>query len=135
MGFEVKSMRCSAIEPAPNRFYAPSGLFNADELSRLGAEWLGEFIASPGSSFRYQVASAPLCRLYWGSGKPEPHSFESAYIQDAQGRWKRSHLNYLSYLLVNGEYLTVRWQLPTLGCAIAAQTKLEERMLPKTCLT
>ncbi len=131
MGFEVKSMsKCSAIEPAPNRFYAPAGLFSAQELSLLGAEWLGEFITSPGGNFRYYVASAPLCRLYWGSGKPEPHSFESAYIQDTQGRWKRSHLNYLSYLLVNGEYLTVRWQLST-RCAVAAQTEAEEAILRK----
>ncbi len=68
--------KCAAIEPAPTRFYAPSGLFSASELSRLGADWLGEFITSPGGSFRYQVASGPLCRIYWGNGKPEPHSFE-----------------------------------------------------------
>ncbi len=122
--------KCAAIEPAPTRFYAPAGLFSARELSQLGAEWLGEFITSPGGSFRYQVASGPLCRIYWGNGKPEPHSFESAYIQDTQGRWKRHHLNYLSYLLVSGEYITVRWQLPVSQVS-AAQTKVEERRLLK----
>jgi hypothetical protein len=122
--------KCAAIEPAPTRFYAPVGLFSARELSHIGAEWLGEFITSPGGSFRYQVASGPLCRIYWGNGKPEPHSFESAYVQDKNGRWKRSHLNYVSYLLVSGEYLTVRWQLPT-RCGVAVQTKAEERLLRK----
>jgi hypothetical protein len=39
--------KCAAIEPAPNRFYAPAGLFSTQELSQLGAEWLGEFITSP----------------------------------------------------------------------------------------
>ncbi len=37
----------AAIEPVPTRFYAPAGLFSAEELSQLGAEWLGEFITSP----------------------------------------------------------------------------------------
>ncbi len=68
--------KCAAIEPAPTYFYAPVGLFSASELSQIGVEWLGEFITSPGGSFRYQVASGPLCRIYWGNGKPEPHSFE-----------------------------------------------------------
>ncbi len=40
--------KCAAIEPAPTRFYAPVGLFSASELSQIGAEWLGEFITSPG---------------------------------------------------------------------------------------
>ena len=31
--------KCAAIEPAPTRFYAPSGLFSASELSQIGAEW------------------------------------------------------------------------------------------------
>ena len=122
--------KCAAIEPAPTRFYAPSSLFSASELSQIGAEWLGEFITSPGGSFRYQVASGPLSRIYWGNGKPEPHSFESAYVQDQSGRWKRSHLNYLSYLLVSGEYMTVRWHLPT-RYAVAVQPKAEEGLLRK----
>jgi hypothetical protein len=105
--------KCAAIEPAPTRFYAPFGLFSASELSQIGADWLREFITSPGGSFRYQVASGPLCRIYWGNGKPEPHSFESVYVQSKSGRWKTSHLNYLSYLLTNGEYLTERSSSPT----------------------
>lgn len=105
-------MSCAALESCPSRFYAPAGLFSNADLQKLSAEWLGEFIYSPGKSFRYQTASGPLCRIYWGSGKPEPHSFESAYCQFKKG-WKRSHPNYLSYLLRNGEYLTVRWEIPT----------------------
>lgn len=105
-------MKCAAIEPVPTQFYAPTGLYSEQDLERMSAEWLGEFVTSPGCSFTYQVVSAPVCRLYWGNAKPEPHSFESAYTQDEHGRWKRSHSNYLSYLLTNGEYLTVRWQSP-----------------------
>jgi hypothetical protein len=117
--------KCACIEPAPTRFYAPAGLFSGADLKRMGAVWLGETIVSPGCDFSYQVASSPLCRLYWGNGKPEPHNFESAYYQDEKRRWQRSHCNYLSYLLTNGEYLTVRWQSP-MGCASAFGRKLQK---------
>lgn len=116
--------KCAAIEPAPTQFYAPARLFSEEDLKQLSAVWLGEYITSPGCSFRYCVASAPLCRIYWGNGFPEPHSFESAFIQDETGRWKPKHGNYLSYLLTNGEYLTVRWQSPT-RCAAAKSITLQ----------
>ena len=102
--------KCAVRELAPTQFYAPANLFSEADLKQLGAEWLGEYIYSPGFSFRYQVASGPLCRLYWGNGKPEPHSFESAYLPNQRGQWRRTHANFLSYQLMNQEYLTVRWQ-------------------------
>ena len=111
--------KCSAFEPAPTRFYAPAGLFFQAELTELGVEWLGSIIISPGKSFRYQVASGPLCRLYWNNGVPEPHSFESAYQQDERGRWQRTHGNYLSYQLVDSGFVTVRWQPPMIATRIA----------------
>ncbi len=45
-------MSCTALEPAPTRFYAPSGLFTDEDLQRMSAEYLGEVIISPGGSFR-----------------------------------------------------------------------------------
>ena len=104
--------KITALEPAPTQFYAPSGLFCEADLSRMGAVCLGELILSPGCCFEYRVATGPLCRLYWGNGKPEPYGSESAYRQDDRSRWKRSHGNYLSYQLVNGNFLTVRWKSP-----------------------
>ena len=105
--------RCTALEPAPPRFYAPSGLFTDEDLRQLSAEYLGEVIVSPGGSFRYRVISGPLCRLYWERGKPQPNVNESAYSRKANGRgWGRSHPNFLSYQIVNGGFITVRWQLP-----------------------
>ena len=118
-------MSCSTPEPAPTRFYAPAGLFPESQLAQV--EYLGDRIFSPGKNFFYQVASGPLCRLHWNGTKLEPHSFESAYYQlgespqclregtsrkAATRRWKRSHSNYLSYLLIDGSYLTVRWEPP-----------------------
>jgi hypothetical protein len=105
--------KCSALEPAPMRFYAPSGLFTDKDLHQLSAEWLGEVIVSPGGSFRYRVISGPLCRLYWERGKPQPNINESAYCRNFNGKgWKRSHPNFLSYQVSDGSFITVRWQLP-----------------------
>ena len=104
--------KCTALEPAPTRFYAPSGLFAEEDLRQLSAEYLGEIIVSPGGSFRHRVTSGPLCRLYWGNDKAEPDSIESAYVQDKRGRWKTSHSNYLSYQVEGGNFVTVRWQAP-----------------------
>ena len=75
--------KCTALEPAPTRFYAPSGLFADEDLQKLSAEYLGEVIVSPGGSFRYQVTSGPLCRLYWERGKPQPNVNESAYSRSS----------------------------------------------------
>lgn len=105
-------MSCAALEPPPTRFYAPAGMFTPEDLQQLNAQWLGEVITSPGGSFRYRVISAPLCRLYWEHGKPEPNINESAYFQDERGRWRRSHSNYLSYQVEDGGFVTVRWQAP-----------------------
>ena len=104
--------RCTALEPAPTKFYAPSGLFSPEDLHQLSAEWLGDTIVSAGGSFRYQVISGPLCRLYWERGKPEPNTNESAYEQDERGLWKRSHSNFVSYQVAGGSFVTVRWQVP-----------------------
>lgn len=105
-------MRCNSLEPCPNRFYAPQGLFNDFDLQRLGAEDLGSRIASPGKNFAYRVQSGPLCRIYWNGGRAEPHSFESAYFRAGKKGWLRHHPNFLSYLLTDGSYLTVRWESP-----------------------
>lgn len=105
--------KCAALEPAPTRFYAPSGLFTDEDLHQLSAEYLGEIIVSPGGSFCYQVISGPLCRLYWERGKPQPNVNESAYFRNSNGRgWGRSHPNFLSYQIADGSFVTVRWQLP-----------------------
>lgn len=105
--------KCTALEPAPTRFYAPSGLFSPEDLQQLSAEWLGETIVSPGGSFRYRVVSGPLCRLYWERGKPQPNVNESSYVRNSSGRgWTRSHGNFLSYQVADGSFVTVRWQLP-----------------------
>lgn len=105
--------KCTALEPAPTRFYAPSGLFAEGDLQKLSAECLGEVIVSPGGSFRYRVISGPLCRLYWERGKPQPNINESAYCRNSNGKgWKRSHSNFLSYQISDGSFITVRWQLP-----------------------
>lgn len=53
-------MSCTALEPAPTRFYAPLGMFSAQDLQQLSAEWLGDTIVSPAGSFRYRVVSGPL---------------------------------------------------------------------------
>ncbi len=52
--------KCTALEPAPTRFYAPSGLLADEDLRQMSAEYLGEVIVSPGGSFRYRVISGPL---------------------------------------------------------------------------
>ncbi len=105
--------KCTALEPAPTRFYAPSGLFSPEDLQQLSAEWLGNTIVSPGGSFRYRVISGPLCRLYWERGKPQPNVNESSYMRNSSGRgWVRSHGNFLSYQIANGSFITVRWQVP-----------------------
>ncbi len=105
--------KCTALEPAPTRLYAPKGLFADEDLQRMSAEYLGEVIVSPGGSFRYRVISGPLCRLYWERGKPQPNVNESAYARNSSGRgWKRSHPNFLSYQISDGSLVTVRWQLP-----------------------
>ncbi len=105
--------KCTALEPAPTRFYAPLGLFAEEDLRQLSAEYLGEVIISPGGSFRYRVTSGPLCRLYWERGKPQPNINESAYSRNSNGKgWKRSHPNFLSYQISDGSFITVRWQLP-----------------------
>ncbi len=104
---------CTALEPPPTRFYAPSGLFADEDLQKLSAQWLGEIIVSPGGSFRYRVISGPLCRLYWERGKPQPNVNESAYCRNSNGKgWRRSHPNFLSYQISDGSFVTVRWQLP-----------------------
>lgn len=105
-------MSCTALEPPPTRFFAPLGMFVLQDLQQLSAEYLGDTIVSPAGSFRYRVTSGPLCRLYWGNDKAEPDSIESAYVQDERGRWRRSHSNYLSYQVVDGSFVTVRWESP-----------------------
>ncbi len=116
--------KLAALEPAPTRFYAPSGLFAEEDLRQLSAEYLGEVIVSPGGSFRYRVISGPLCRLYWERGKPQPNANESAYSRNSNGRgWERSHPNFLSYQVATGSFVTVRWQLPmqqTIGATSAS---------------
>ncbi len=116
--------KCTTLEPAPTRFYAPSGLFTNEYLQRMSAEYLGEVIVSPGGSFRYRVISGPLCRLYWERGKLQPNVNESAYCRNANGRgWRRSHPNFLSYQIADGSFVTVRWQLPmqqTIGATSAS---------------
>jgi hypothetical protein len=68
---------------------------------------------SPGGSFRYRVTSGPLCRLYWKRGKPQPNTNESAYCRNSSGKgWKTSHPNFLSYRIADGNFITVRWQMP-----------------------
>jgi hypothetical protein len=140
-----------ALEPAPTRFFAPVGLFSEPDLNQMGAEWLGEWVKRPGYEFAdgeleamglghllpfieasppQRVASGPLCRLYWVNGKPTPHSFESAYEQDERGRWRRYHANYLSYLLRDGGYITVRWESPKRE-AIAPKTALHQQSVTK----
>ena len=105
--------KCTALEPAPTRFYAPSRLFTDEDLRQMSAEYLGEIIVSPGGSFRYRVISGPLCRLYWEQGKPQPNVNESAYARNSKGfGWKRSHPNFLSYQIADGSFVTVRWQVP-----------------------
>lgn len=105
-------MSCTALEPPPTRFFAPLRMFAPQDLQQLSAEYLGDTIVSPAGSFRYRVASGPLCRLYWERGKPEPNVNESAYFQDERGRWRRSHSNYLSYQVEGGGFVTVRWESP-----------------------
>jgi hypothetical protein len=105
--------KCTALEPAPTRFYAPIRLFTDEDLRQLSAEYLGEVIVCPGGSFRYRVTSGPLCRLYWERGKPQPNVNESAYFRNPSGRgWRRAHSNYLSYQVEGGSFVTVRWQAP-----------------------
>ena len=105
--------KCTALEPAPTRFYAPSELFTDEDLHRLSAECLGYVIVSPGRSFRYRVISDPLCRLYWERRKLQPNINESAYSRNSNGKgWRRSHPNFLSYQIADGSFITVRWQLP-----------------------
>lgn len=139
--------RCSALEAAPTQFYAPEGLFSENELRQMGAEWLGEWVKRPGYEFAdgelevmglghlvpfiepsppQHVVSGPLCRLYFGNGKVEPHSFESAYQQDERGRWKRHHANYLSYQLEGGDFITVRWEVPFRE-AVAAEIRSQQK--------
>lgn len=117
--------KCAALEPAPNSFYAPAGLFSNAELSQMGATWLGYTIQRPGcSSPPQRVVTGPLCLLYWGNGFPEPDTIESAWYpkdQDAfdaspatyRGGWKRDRNNYLSYQLESGSFITVRWSART----------------------
>ncbi len=105
--------KCTALEPAPTRFYAPSGIFTDEDLQLMSAEYLEEVIVSPGGSFQYRVTSGPLFRLYWERGKPQPNVNESSYCRNAKGfGWKRSHPNFLSYQIADGSFITVRWQLP-----------------------
>lgn len=103
-------MSCRNPEPIPESFYAPAHM-GEEIAAATGAKWLGEYLYSPGAGFRYQVISPPLCRIYWGSGKPEPHSFESSYYHNGKG-WKRDRPNHLSYLIAARveTYLTVRWK-------------------------
>lgn len=143
--------RCTAFEPAPTRFYAPRGLFTNDELSRMGAEWLGEWVQRPRYEFAegeleamglshlvpfiqksppLKVATGPLCRLYWGKGKPEPHSFESAYVQNEKGQWQRCHANYLSYQLANCDFITVRWESPVRDVIVCTKPPVHPRHCP-----
>lgn len=94
----------------PKRFYAPAGLFSESDLRSLDAKCLGEWIISPDGSFAYRVVSGPLCRLHWEEGKATPSCFESGWIQDEQGRWRKRSSNYLSYAIAGGGFLTVRWE-------------------------
>jgi len=101
-------MRCKRPEPAPTRFYAPADCFTKQEQQHLGLEVLGDRFHSPGFSFCYQVASGPLCRLYFDQGKVTPHAPESAW-QRIDGKWCKPYLNYLSYQTTNGSLVTARW--------------------------
>ncbi|MGL4618081.1 MAG: hypothetical protein ACRCZS_03345 [Chroococcidiopsis sp.] len=87
---------CKQVEPLPTEFYAEQGLFSEADMRSLGANYLGDRIYTPGFTQLYQVTSGPLCRIYWNNGKPEPHSFESAW-QEVDGKWTRAGPNFLSY--------------------------------------
>ncbi|PSB24437.1 hypothetical protein [Chlorogloea sp. CCALA 695] len=58
--------KCTALEPAPTRFYAPSGLFTDEDLRQLSAEYLGELIVSPGGSFRTSGDLGPTLSVVLG---------------------------------------------------------------------
>lgn len=105
-------MKCTAIEPPPRRCFAPK--YMKEWLESQGIEYLGDTIHSPGQSNHYQVISGPVCRLYFGNGKAEPHSFESSWFMRSDGSWGRSGRNYLSYRTSDkyNEFVTVRWESP-----------------------
>lgn len=108
------SQRVKWLEPVPTRFYCPRSIYEDWESEKSGfpGVWLGDEIKSPGGSFTYQVQSGPCCRLYYGNGYAETHSFERgwkpkdeiAYARDPIGygaigkNWTRVGANYLSYL-------------------------------------
>lgn len=58
--------KCAAIEPAPTQFYAPARLFSEEDLKQLSAVWLGEYITSPGCSFRYCDRICPSVQVILG---------------------------------------------------------------------
>lgn len=97
------------LEPIPKEFYAPHGLFSEKDIEAIHAKYLGEWIYSPGYSSLYQVASGPLCRLYWNEGRAEPCQFEAGW-EEVRGQWRKTRPNFLSYALRNGGFLTVRWK-------------------------
>lgn len=115
--------KCTAPEPAPTQFFAPADAFTAEELNELGATVLGDRIQRPGQNCAPQrIVSGPLCRLYLGNCFPEPDITESAWYPKDQdtfdaspttycGGWKRDRNNYLSYRLVTGNFITVRWSV------------------------
>ncbi len=102
-------MSCKQPEPAPQQFFAPADCFTALEQKQLGVEVLGDCCYSPGFSFRYEIVSGPLCRIYLGNGKVEPWGTESCWEQ-LNGKWRKNNANYLSYRLENGQFVTVRWR-------------------------
>ncbi len=126
-------MKTKWLEPQPDRLFCPEVQYQAWVNNGFTGDWLGEWIVSPGGSFRNQVISGPCCRIFTGNGYNETHSFErswepknkDAHNADPLGygsdrrNWTRNYPNYLSYLVRPssgvGEliYITVRWELPT----------------------
>ncbi|MGL4620520.1 MAG: hypothetical protein ACRCZS_15890 [Chroococcidiopsis sp.] len=104
-------MACRTIEPLPQSFCAPQGLFSDEDIKSLGADYLGDRIYTPGFTQLYQVTSGPLCRLFWNKEKQrfEPHSFESAW-QQIDGKWQRAGPNFLSYQVQGDYFITPRWK-------------------------
>jgi len=77
------SYSCKTLEPPP------------EKILPIGAR-----VRSPGGSFTYEIQSPPFCRIFWGNGKPEPNAYESAWYKDSNGKWKKDHPNYVSYMVV-----------------------------------
>ncbi len=87
----------------------------------------GDLIYSPGASLLYEILSYPFCRLFADEQGLTPNANESAWHQDATGRWRKAKGgNYLSYevCIANAGpdrrpfVLTVRWQATPIAPAM-----------------